>query len=153
MNRRQLLIAAVAVAIPLALLLLYLQRQQPIDWNSTAVQWYHYEAGLQAAAAQDKNIVLIVYADWCPTCKQFSRMFHDPQVVDASDNVILIRLDQDRDTQYLEQYSLDGDYVPRTYIIDRNREIMTSPYRSSRYEFFLPPGNTEYLANLLRELK
>lgn len=124
-----------------------------IDWNDSKIKWYGYEDGLAAAKEQDKNIILIVYAEWCGVCKKYSKMFKDEKVVSRADNVIFIKMDQDEDSQYLKDYSIDGSYVPRTYLLNKEQEVMESPYKSKKYQFYLSPNNAKYLANLLDKLK
>lgn len=124
-----------------------------IDWNEPQIKWYGYADGLAAAKEQDKNIILIVYAEWCGVCKRYSKMFKDERVIASADNVIFIKMDQDEDSEHLKNYSIDGSYVPRTYLLNRELEIMESPYKSKKYQFYLSPNNAEYLANLLDKLK
>jgi thiol-disulfide isomerase/thioredoxin len=124
-----------------------------IDWNDGKVQWHSYVDGLLAAKKENKNILVIVYADWCGASKQYSKMFFDPEVIESSKNVVLIKLNQDTDKQFTKKYSLDGDYVPRTYILGKDLNIRPSPYKSKKYDFYLPPGNNKYLASLLKNLK
>jgi thiol-disulfide isomerase/thioredoxin len=124
-----------------------------IDWNDKDVEWHGYVDGLLAAKKEKKNVVLIVYADWCGVCKKYSTMFQDADVIRNSKNVVLVKLNQDTDTMYLKKYSLDGEYVPRTYLLDSEFNVMPSPYKSKKYDFYLAPGNESYLASLLNKLK
>ena len=124
-----------------------------IDWNESEIKWHGYADGMAAAKAQNKKIILIVYAEWCGVCKKYSKMFKDEKIVSRADNVVFIKIDQDEGDQSLEKYSIDGSYVPRTYLINREQEIMESPYKSKKYQFYLPPNQTNYLASLLDELK
>ena len=124
-----------------------------IDWNDSNVNWHGYVDGLMEAKKQRKNVVLIVYADWCSVCKRYSKMFFDEKVIVASGSVILVRLNQDHDAHYLKRFSLDGEYVPRTYILDSNFNVQPSPFKSKKYDFYLPPNNAEYLVSLFNGLK
>lgn len=124
-----------------------------IDWNDSSVSWHGYVDGLMEAKKQGKNVVLVVYADWCSVCKQYSKMFYDNNVIAASKNVVLVRLNQDHDKHYLKKFSLDGEYVPRTYILDSNFTVQPSPFKSKKYGFFLPPDNSDYLVKLFKQLK
>ncbi|NIW47082.1 MAG: hypothetical protein GWN30_20735, partial [Gammaproteobacteria bacterium] len=115
--------------------------------------WHGYVDGMLEAKKQGKNVVLIVYADWCSVCKRYSKMFFNNSVIANSDNVVLVRLNQDQDQRYLKKFSLDGKYVPRTYILDSNFKVQPSPFKSKKYDFYLPPGNEEYLVRLFKKLK
>jgi len=50
---------------------------------------------------------------------------------------------------YTASFSSDGKYVPRTYLLDKQGNILESPFKNSKHAFFLPPENNEYLAKLL----
>ncbi len=123
-----------------------------INWNDKAVKWYGYDEGVAAAKREHKPILLVVYADWCGVCKKYSVMFSDPAVIKRSQNVVLIRLNQDTDSKYLAKYSLDGKYVPRTYILDKDLVIQPSPYKSEDYAFFLPPESNAQLLDILSKM-
>lgn len=124
-----------------------------IDWNDKVVKWHAYDDGVAAAKRENKPILLVVYADWCGVCKNYSGMFADPAVIQASKKVVLIRLNQDKDNKFLAKYSLDGKYVPRTFIMNKNQVIQPSPYKTSDYGFFLPPENNEFLVRLLNTMQ
>jgi thiol:disulfide interchange protein len=124
-----------------------------IDWNDKQVKWHSYDAGVAAAQRENKPILLVVYADWCGVCKKYSVMFSDPAVIKGSKKVVLIRLNQDTDGKYLAKYSLDGKYVPRTFIMNKNQVIQPSPYKSDNYAFFLPPESNAFLVELFDQMK
>jgi thiol:disulfide interchange protein len=124
-----------------------------IDWNDKQVKWHSYDAGVAAAQRENKPILLVVYADWCGVCKKYSTMFTDPAVIKGSKKVVLIRLNQDTDGKYLAKYSLDGKYVPRTFIMNKNQVIQPSPYKSDNYAFFLPPESNAFLVELFDQMK
>ena len=124
-----------------------------VDWNDQAVKWYGYDDGVAAAQRENKPILLVVYADWCGVCKKYSKMFADPAVIKSSQHVVLIRLNQDTDSKYLAKYSLDGKYVPRTYILNKDRVIQPSPYKSKDYAFYLPPESNAQLLDILSTMK
>jgi thiol-disulfide isomerase/thioredoxin len=124
-----------------------------IDWNDKAVQWHGYAEGAAIAKRENKPMLLIVYADWCGVCKQYATMFNDPKVLAASRKVVLVRLNQDRDKKDLVKYSLDGKYVPRTFILNKDLVIQPSPYKRDDYGFFLPPQSNELLVDIMNTMK
>lgn len=124
-----------------------------ISWNDKAVKWYGFQEGVEIAQRENKPVLLVVYADWCGVCKDYSRMFFDPKVVDSARRVVLIRLNQDTDTKVFAKYGLEGKYVPRTYILNKNLVIQPSPYKSKNYGFFLSPDSNDLLVNILTTMK
>jgi len=89
----------------------------PSDWNVREVAWLPYEAGLAAGKAERKPIVLVFYTDWCPHCHNYSRLFHDPEVVRLSRQFVMIRVERDGHREISARYALDGEYIPRTFFL------------------------------------
>jgi len=87
------------------------------DWNDAQVQWKPYEEGLAAAKKAKKPICLIFYTEWCPHCSNYSKVFHDPKVVERAKDFVMIRLDKDKNAELSKKYAPDGEYIPRTYFL------------------------------------
>ena len=98
--------------------------EYPSDWNPKQVSWRPYALGLRDAGREHKPIVLVFYTDWCPHCHNFSRVFHDPRVVEASRGFVMIRVERDGDPELSQEYAPDGDYVPRTFFLLPNGEVL-----------------------------
>jgi hypothetical protein len=97
----------------------------PSDWNAREVAWMPYEAGLAAAKARQKPIVLVFYTDWCPHCHNYSRLFHDPEVVRLSQQFVMIRVERDGHRDISAQYDIDGEYIPRTFFLTPAGSVLT----------------------------
>jgi thiol-disulfide isomerase/thioredoxin len=87
------------------------------DWNDAQIAWQPYEAGLAAAKKDKKPVMLVIYTDWCPHCTNYSKVFHDPKVVEKSKQFVMIRLEGDKNKDVAKQYAVDGAYIPRTYFL------------------------------------
>lgn len=87
------------------------------DWNDGQVAWKEYEAGLAAAKKEKKPVCLVFYTEWCPHCANFSHVFHDPKVVEKSKELVMVRLDKDKNAELSKQYAPDGEYIPRTFFL------------------------------------
>jgi protein-disulfide reductase (glutathione) len=87
------------------------------DWNDFHIAWQAYEAGLAAAKAQKKPILLVLYTDWCPHCTSYSAVFHDDKVVEKAKSFVMIRLNKDQNAEISKKYAPDGEYIPRTYFL------------------------------------
>lgn len=82
--------------------------------------WVSYDQGLATAAAEHKPVCLVFFTTWCPHCKNFSRVFKDPRVVEASKGFVMVRLDKDKNVEVSRKFAPDGEYIPRTYFLASN---------------------------------
>jgi hypothetical protein len=87
------------------------------DWNDSGIAWRSYEDGLAAAKSEGKPVCLVFYTEWCPHCTNYSRVFHDPRIVEKSKSFVMIRLDKDQHGPISARYAPDGEYIPRTYFL------------------------------------
>jgi hypothetical protein len=87
------------------------------DWNDGKIAWKSYDEGLAAAKKEKKPVCLVFFTEWCPHCTNYSRVFHDPKVVEKSKEFVMIRLDKDKNGEISKKYAPDGEYIPRTYFL------------------------------------
>jgi protein-disulfide reductase (glutathione) len=87
------------------------------DWNDAAIGWQDYDKGLAAAKETKKPVCLVFFTEWCPHCTNYSKVFHDPKVVAASKQFVMIRLDKDKNVELSKKYAPDGQYIPRTFFL------------------------------------
>lgn len=92
-------------------------------WNAAAIDWQPYEAGMARARAQHKPVCLVLYADWCPHCRNYSRVFDDPGVTAKSREFVMIRVDSDKEAEVNQRYMPDGKYVPRTLFLSPDGKL------------------------------
>ena len=120
MRTRSMLLATLMT---LAMVLTARGSQAGGDWNDGAIAWQPYEKGLASAKADKKPICLILYTEWCPHCANYSKVFHDPKVVEQSKRFVMIRLDKDKNADLSKRYAPDGEYIPRTYFLSSSGEL------------------------------
>lgn len=126
----------------------------PSDWNRKQVAWQPYALGLKAAAREHKPIVLIFYTDWCPHCHNYSRVFHDPRVVEASQAFVMIRIERDGSPELSHEYVLDGDYIPRTFFLLPSGEVMEQLHTGrADFRYFLDEYEPDELLELMRRAR
>ncbi|MEZ4293468.1 MAG: thioredoxin family protein [Polyangiaceae bacterium] len=87
------------------------------SWNTAQIEWFDFNSGVARATAENKPILLVVYTTWCPHCKNYSRVFEDPKVVEEVKGFIAIRIDADQDSDVAKRYAKDGSYIPRTFFL------------------------------------
>jgi thiol:disulfide interchange protein len=119
-NRRGVLALVVACSLPLVVAA---RAHAGGDWNDGGVKWQGYEEGLATAKKENKPVCLVFYTDWCPHCTNYSKVFHDPKVVEKSKQFVMIRLNKDQNAAVSTKYTPDGEYIPRTYFLNAKGEL------------------------------
>jgi thiol:disulfide interchange protein len=51
---------------------------------------------LAEAKKANKPVLLIFYTEWCPHCTNYSKLFHDPKVVEQAKQFVMVRVDNDK---------------------------------------------------------
>ena len=92
-------------------------------WNPKEIDWQPFDGGLAIAKKQNKPVCLVLYTTWCPHCRNYSRVFGDPRLVERAKDFVMIRLDADANEAIAKRYQPDGGYVPRTFILDSEGHI------------------------------
>lgn len=69
-------------------------------------------------------------------------------------DVILIRVNRDENIELSEKYNFDGVYIPRTFALNSEGDIVKSLYdEDDRFAYFLPPDMPAYLYGFIKRLK
>jgi len=114
------------------------------DWNDQGVKWRTYEDGLAEAKSSKKPVLLIFYTEWCPHCANYSKVFHDPKVVEASKKFVMVRVDGDKNQELSKQYAIDGSYIPRTYVLAPGGTVDPDIHAPrDQFKFFYDERNPE----------
>lgn len=127
--------------------------KEDIKWDGP-VTFTTWEAGQQKAKAENKPIMLVVYADWCPRCRELAPALQTAEMAALADKVVMVKQDSDARPAWLapitQQY---GGYVPRIFLMQPDgsvREDLTSGH--PRYPYFYTPRNADTLVKNLKTL-
>jgi thiol-disulfide isomerase/thioredoxin len=130
--------------VPLAALLVFGAADTAVaggDWNDQEIKWRTYDDGLAEAKKSKKPVMLIFFTEWCPHCKNYSGVFHDPKVVAKSKDFVMIRLDADKNKELSEKYAVDGSYIPRTYFLASNGTLSDIHAPREQFKYFYDEHN------------
>ena len=138
------------------------QKQHPLqDWNETGVAWQTFDAGVRQARAEHKPVCLIFYAEWCPHCRNYGKVFRDPGIIEKSRQFVMIRVDVDEEKEIGNSFQPDGSYVPRTYFLSQggmsDYSLTASVPPAPQYKYFYDENNpvslSEGMDRALKKLK
>lgn len=113
------------------------------DWNDQQIKWRSYDEGLAEAKKSKKPVMLIFFTEWCPHCKNYSGVFHDPKVVKKSKDFVMIRLDADKNKELSQKYAVDGSYIPRTYFLASNGTLSDIHAPREQFKYFYDERNAD----------
>lgn len=107
------------------------------DWNDAQISWRSYDDGVKEANKSGKPICLIFYTNWCPHCANYSKVFHDPKVVERAKQFVMIRINKDENQELSGKFAPDGQYIPRTYFLSSKGELEASIHAPrDQYKYF-----------------
>ena len=125
-----------------------------IDWNTKDIQWNSYEGGLGKLKANNEIGLIILYADWCSVCKQYSKLFSSEKVVSALKDITVIKANAEKEVQVKHLKEYDEKYVPKTIIIDSSGNVVTELYGEKEdYMFFRPADDLGALLDIIKVIK
>ncbi len=125
-----------------------------IDWNVKDIRWNSYSDGLEKLKASNEIGLVILYADWCATCKKYSKLFKSEKIVSALKDITIIKANAEIEMQVKHLKEYDEKYVPKTIVIDSNGNVVTELYGDKEdYMFFQPPDDLESLLDIIKVVK
>ncbi len=114
----------------------------PEDWNDAKIAWQSYDAGLAKAKSENKPVCLVFYTNWCPHCRNYSKVFHDEKLVAKAKDFVMIRINPDEQKELGNKYQPDGGYVPRTYFLKSDGTLMADVHAPRpQYIYFYDENN------------
>jgi len=120
MKKRGMLVSIVLVALVACLISACIDStspSQPSDTPGTGIMWHSYDEGMRIAQEQDKPVMIDVYTDRCPWCKELDRVVYtDPDVIDLADKFVCIKFNADKHRDLAAKYNPTGG-VPATVFL------------------------------------
>ncbi|MFQ5471058.1 MAG: thioredoxin family protein [Gammaproteobacteria bacterium] len=123
----------------------------PVDWNDEHIPWHSYQEGMELARSENKPVMMIIYAEWCSTCHAYKYIFQDLDIVTASRQFIMVRVDADKYPELNNRFDMDGAYIPRTFMLHKTGNLMYRIYPdSSSLKFFIGADEPQKFIQLMQ---
>ncbi len=119
------------------------------DWNDAAIEWNDYTQGIEIAKQNNRAVMIIFYADWCPTCHAYKNIFYKPSVISLAKKLVMIKVNVDQYPQLSQQFEYDGSYVPRTFVMSSDGAVFDALYPEKRYKYFIKSQDVERFEKLM----
>ncbi len=86
--------------------------------------WFDsYQAGISAAQAQKRPVLIKFEAEWCSWCKKMDReVFVQPQIIKSLENYVCIKIDVDKQRNVALAYKIRT--LPRIIVVNTHDEIV-----------------------------
>jgi thiol:disulfide interchange protein len=115
------------------------------------IKWRTWEDGLAEAKQANRGIFLLVYADWCPHCRELSPVFQQPDVVALAEKLVMVRQDADERAPWLQRFEAHGTYVPRIFFFKPDGTLRDDLRSANpQYPYFYTPGGVDQLKDSMR---
>ena len=124
---RWMLVGAVLVRLTLAALAVRWPgvERQAVDEAAAEGLWLqHPDAAFTQAAAEDKPLVIVFHADWCPVCQKMERTtFQNAEVVERLRSVVPLKVDVDDRQDLADRFGVTA--LPTTVVATPAGETVT----------------------------
>lgn len=117
------------------------------------VAWQTWDKGLERARTERKPVMLVVYTDWCPHCRDLGPVLARPEVVELSKRMVMISQDADeRPTWLAERFDGPyGSYVPRVFFLTSEGAVREDLQGGNpKYPYFFAPQAPDQLVAAMR---
>jgi len=119
-----------------------------------AIAWQPWEKALAQAKAERKALMLVVYAHWCPRCRELSPVLARPDVVALSKRLLMVGQDLDERPSWLTE-RFDGpygSYVPRVFFLTPDGQVREDLQSGNpRYPYFFAPQAPDALVAAMQK--
>ena len=127
------------------------RKKKKIAWGDS-IAWAPWGEARDRSARENKPLCLVVYADWCPRCREMAPVFKRPKVLEASEKLVMVRQDNDARPEWLSAYADLGNYVPRIFFFGPDGQLrrdITSGH--PRYPHFYNARDVSALLSSMRK--
>jgi thiol-disulfide isomerase/thioredoxin len=120
----------------------------------TNVDWQTWETGMARAKAENKPALLLVWAHWCPRCRELAPVFGQPEVAALAKGMVMIQQNaDDRPAWLTEKFDADfGGYVPRVFLLRPDGTVRTDITSGNpQYPYFYVPRDAGALVRAMEQ--
>ncbi|MCI4664044.1 MAG: thioredoxin family protein [Neomegalonema sp.] len=120
-------------------------------WNYPEIPWRSFKDGMEKAAQEKKPAILVLQASWCLMCRDYQQLFKSPEVKEWADDYVFILADIDKEPDLQKRFNVDGDYIPRTFIMEHDGKLRIGAQGGfGGHKYFVDPYRPQALLKLLK---
>ncbi len=111
------------------------------------IHWQSWDAAQKAAAARKKGICLMLYADWCPHCRELAPAWKDPEVVKLAKGLVMVHQNVDERPEWLaRKFGNLGSYIPRIFFLRADGSVQLEITSGNpKFPYFYQPQHLDAL--------
>lgn len=115
------------------------------------VAWKTWDEAARIAKAENRAIMLVIYADWCPHCRTLAPVFANPDIQKLAEKLVMVHQNSDEDPPFLARYASFGTYVPRILFVTPDGAVKTELNSGNdKYPHFYTAEGIEALKTSMR---
>ena len=104
--------------------------------DTPGIAWYSYDEGMKIAQGQNKPVMIDVYTDRCPWCKELDRVVYaDPDVIDLADQFVCIKFNADKHSDLAAKYNPAGGVPAIVFLRSDGTETYRTGYKGGAEAF------------------
>ena len=92
-------------------------------WNSNQIKWVSLASAKTEARRLQRPVMIVGYTNWCPHCKNFEKLFNDPEVATLAQKFVMVHANTDDEPMMDREYAPDGRYIPRAVFLSPTGEL------------------------------
>lgn len=111
------------------------------------IKWLPWDAAVKQAKAKGKPICLVVYAHWCPKCRDLAPAFADPEIAKLAKELLMVHQNADDRPDWLAQrFGKFGGYVPRLFFLRPDGSVAEDIVSGhAKFPYFYQPHKLDQL--------
>lgn len=139
--------STLSIQIPIPSVVVPVVKPEPKPELVTNIIYDNLNKAVDLAKDNDRNILVIFGADWCPYCKVLKK---DIVNIDTKKYIVCI-IDTDKNTELVNEYKIKG--LPTSIILNTTKKELTrkTGYKTNDYNSWLKTNTMDVQASWIKD--